>query len=113
MSNDDTIYVSRAAVATVQAATGATATVRLSGIPGEPGPIGPIGPPGPATAAAYTHVQAVPAAVWTITHPLAFQPNVTVIDSSNEQVEGDVIFGPLGTISLVFSGAFSGTAYLS
>jgi len=61
----------------------------------------------------FTYVQASPAAVWTIAHTLDYQPNVTVIDSAHEQVEGDVIYGPIGSISIIFSGAFSGTAYLS
>ena len=116
------ITTSRSPTAVVTAGPTVTGNVVLSGIPGPPGPQGEPGPPGPpgepgppgsGGGAAYTHVQAVPATVWMITHTLGYQPNVTVIDSSNEQVEGDVIYGPLGTISLVFSAAFSGTAYLS
>lgn len=60
----------------------------------------------------YTHTQATPAAVWTIAHPLAFNPNITVIDSAGSVVEGDVAYQP-GQVVLTFSGAFSGTAYLS
>ena len=92
---------------------GTTSTVEIiGGVPGPPGPQGPPGPPGSGVPA-HTHVQSVPAALWTITHALGYQPNITVVDSSNEQVEGDVIYGPVGTISLIFSAAFSGTAYLS
>lgn len=60
----------------------------------------------------YTHIQATPAAVWTISHPLTFNPNITVIDSAGSVVEGDVAY-LAGQVVLTFSGAFSGTAYLS
>lgn len=66
-----------------------------------------------AGAPSYTHVQGVAAAVWTITHDLGYMPSVTVVDSAHETVEGDVIYGPVGTISIIFSAAFAGTAYLS
>jgi hypothetical protein len=100
--------------ASVQATLNPTTTVELVGaVPGPPGPQGPPGPAGPAAAGSHTHVQGVASDVWVIVHPLAYFPNVTVIDSANEQVEGDVIYGPLGTISILFSGAFAGTAYLS
>jgi len=118
-----------AVTAEVEATTGLTAVVdvilgpsttveMVGGIPGATGPPGPpgaVGPPGPpgTGAVSYTHVQSTPAAVWVISHNLGYQPNVTVIDSSNEQVEGDVIYGPIGTISVIFSGAFSGSAHLS
>jgi hypothetical protein len=62
---------------------------------------------------AFTHVQAVASAFWTINHPLTFQPNVAVVDSSGEQVEGEVIYVDSDTVTVGFSAAFSGTAYLS
>lgn len=78
---------------------------------GPAGPPGPTGPPGPGSGA-YVHVQSVPSALWIINHGLTYTPNVTVVDSAGDQVEGDVtIIG--GTISVGFSGAFAGTAYLS
>jgi hypothetical protein len=78
------------------------------------GPPGPQGPPGPAGggSASYVHNQATPAAVWTIPHNLGFFPNVTVVDSSGAQVEGDVVFST-NQVQVTFSAAFSGTAYLS
>ena len=71
--------------------------------------------PGPPSggAQAYTHVQAVPAAVWVITHPLDFYPNVVVVDSAGDQVEGDVVYTSATVVTVSFRGAFSGTAYLS
>jgi hypothetical protein len=61
----------------------------------------------------YTHHQSIPSAVWTITHPLAFQPNVTVTDSAGEQVEGEIDYTTGSIITVSFSAAFSGTAFLS
>jgi hypothetical protein len=81
------------------------------GVQGVPGPVGPSGPQGePGGFFAYT--QPLPAAVWVIAHPLPFPPNVTVVDSAGEQVEGDVAY--VGNqVHVTFSAAFSGTAYLS
>lgn len=63
---------------------------------------------------AYVHSQSTPAAVWTIHHPLGYRPaGIVVIDSSNNEVEGDVAYPDIATVVLTFSGAFSGTAYLS
>ena len=73
--------------------------------PGSPG----VSP----SAIAYAHVQGASSALWTINHPLSFQPNVAVVDSGGEQVEGDVTYVDSDTITLEFSAAFSGVAYLS
>lgn len=62
---------------------------------------------------AYVHNQAVAAVTWVIDHPLGFRPNVTVVDSAGETVEGEVIYTDTDTITLHFSAAFSGIAYLS
>lgn len=62
---------------------------------------------------AYTHIQGSPANPWVITHNLGFYPNVTVVDSGGSNVEGDVTFPSLNQMQIAFSGAFSGTAYLS
>ena len=70
-------------------------------------------PGGAAAAPGYTHVQASASATWTINHPLGFQPNVVVVDSAGEQVEGEVDYVDGDTITVKFSAAFSGTAYLS
>ena len=77
---------------------------------GTPGPPGPPGDPG---LVSYTHVQGAAAALWTITHPLPFQPNVNVVDSAGEQVEGEVDYVAADTITVAFSAAFTGAAYLS
>jgi hypothetical protein len=68
---------------------------------------------GPSGELGYTHVQSTPAAVWSITHPLSFTPNVSVVDSADDQVEGDVSYDSPSLITLTFTAAFSGKAYLS
>lgn len=82
------------------------------GIQGGPGPPGPPGPPGSGTFS-YVHDQLVPANPWTITHNLNGYPNITVVDSSQREVEGDVTYIDLNTIQVSFAGAFAGKAYLS
>ena len=79
---------------------------------GEQGEPGPMGPPGSANVA-YRHIQSAPAAVWTIDHALGYYPNVTVISSAGEEVEGDSSYPNSAQLILTFSGAFSGVAYLS
>lgn len=73
----------------------------------------PLGSSGGATVqVAYVHNQGTPASVWTITHGLTFKPNVTVIDSAGDQVEGSLSY-TLTQVILTFAAAFSGVAYLS
>jgi hypothetical protein len=69
--------------------------------------------PGVVPQLGYTFTQASPVSVWTITHPLTFQPNVAVVDSAGDEVEGDVKHLNPTTIQVTFSAAFGGTAYLS
>jgi hypothetical protein len=73
---------------------------------------GPAGPPGPA-GGTYVHNQGVSAASWIVEHDLGYFPNVTVIDSGGTEVEGDIAHIDQNTVTLSFSAAFSGTAYLS
>jgi hypothetical protein len=63
---------------------------------------------------AFVHYQGVASATWTINHPLAFNPAVTIVDSAGTVVEGGVQYLNAHTIEVTFdTGAFSGTAYLS
>jgi len=64
-------------------------------------------------AVAYVHNQGTVAASWLIEHNLSFFPNVTVIDSSGATCEGDVAHIDNDTLTIQFSGGFTGTAYLS
>lgn len=96
-------------------------TVTAVGAQGPPGPEGPEGPEGPqgppgtggsgGTAEVFT--QNSPQTTWNITHTLGYSPNVTIVDSGGNVVEGDIQYVDITTIVATFSSAFSGTAYLS
>lgn len=82
---------------------------------GTSGPQGPKGEDGLGTVdtISYIHTQAVASDTWTINHNLIFYPNITVVDSSGNVVEGSYTYLDETTIIASFSGAFSGKAYLS
>ena len=58
----------------------------------------------------YTHQQLVASSVWIITHNLNKYPAVTVIDSANSIVVGEVEYDSKNQCTLKFNGGFSGTA---
>ena len=58
----------------------------------------------------YVHEQALPSATWVIAHNLGGLPAITVIDSANNQVEGDVRFDSEDQVTITFASAFSGKA---
>jgi len=62
---------------------------------------------------AHIHDQGTPASVWTITHNLGKYPSVTIVDSSNSEVVGEVEFISNNQVRVSFSGSFSGKAYLN
>ena len=66
-----------------------------------------------ATVATYTHSQSSAASTWSITHSLGKFPSVTVIDSSNNVVLGKVTYTNNNALTVNFTAAFSGTAYLN
>ena len=61
----------------------------------------------------YTHVQGVPNVQWNITHNLEKKPSVTVVDSADTDVMGEIIYIDNNNVQLNFSAAFSGKAYLN
>lgn len=82
----------------------------------ELGVTGPQGPQGEGVSLAevsYIHNQPSASTTWTINHNLGFYPNITVVDSSGNVVEGSYSYPNETTIIASFSGAFSGKAYLS
>lgn len=105
--------------ATTLVVTNSPVFVEVSGAPGPAGASGPAGPQGPQGPAgsggdlSYTHVQATASATWLVTHNLGKIPSVTVIDSAGSEVEGDVAYTSANSLTLNFSAAFSGTAYLN
>lgn len=94
---------------------------------GPPGPIGPEGPEGPmgpegpegpqgpsgATGTYYVHDQSIASAVWVIDHTLDYAPNVTIVDSTGREVEGEVAYTGPSQITVSFTAPFAGKAYLS
>lgn len=61
----------------------------------------------------YVHNQAVASAVWSITHNLNRWPSVEVVDSAGTVASGDVSYVSANQVTIVFSAAFAGKAYLN
>jgi hypothetical protein len=61
----------------------------------------------------YVHTQSTPAATWTVSHNLGKRPAVVVVDSAEDVVYGDIQYIDDNTVTLTFSGAFSGKAYFN
>jgi hypothetical protein len=57
--------------------------------------------------------QIAPAAIWTIVHNMNKYPNVSVVDSAGNWVIGDVAYVSGSILTVRFSAAFAGTAYLN
>ena len=57
--------------------------------------------------------QGIPSDTWEINHTLNKYPSVTVVDSMNTVVIGQVKYIDLGKIIITFNGKFSGKAYLN
>lgn len=74
---------------------------------------GPQGPAGPSQVVAYHYVQNSTSDVWVINHNLGFYPNVTVQNSAGETCEGEIVYTTTNSLTITFSSAFSGEAYLS
>ena len=61
----------------------------------------------------YFYTQSTASDVWKITHNLNKYPSVTIIDSSGNEVIGDVEYNSINQVTLTFAGAFKGTATLN
>jgi hypothetical protein len=61
----------------------------------------------------YTHTQGSSSTVWTLEHNLGFYPSVSVFMSSGDIVEGAIEHQDVNNLTITFSVAISGTAYLS
>jgi hypothetical protein len=64
-------------------------------------------------ALSYNHDQAVASNTWVINHNLNKYPSVTITDSANDEVEGEVRYNGLNSLTVRFSAPFSGKAYLN
>ena len=61
----------------------------------------------------FTYIQSTSAAVWTITHNLGKRPSIGVVDSAGTNVVGAVNHTSNNELTITFSSAFKGTAYLN
>ena len=61
----------------------------------------------------HVHTQASPATSWSITHALKGKPQVTIVDTADTCVVGDVTYNSDTQITVSFSAAFAGNAYLT
>jgi hypothetical protein len=61
----------------------------------------------------YVHTQASAATTWSITHNLRFYPNVSIVDSALSHVMGEVTYINENSLTVSFTSAFSGKAFLS
>jgi hypothetical protein len=70
-------------------------------------------PPGEGGRQSYTHNQQTASDEWVMDHPLAFEPSVTILDSFNEEVEGDISYPLASRVVARFTAPFSGRAVMS
>ena len=61
----------------------------------------------------HIHTQTTPSTTWTITHALGGKPSVTIVDTGENVVHGDVQYISATQIVCSFSGSFAGFAYLT
>jgi len=61
----------------------------------------------------YEFVQQAASATWVITHTLGGKPQVTIVDSADTHVFGEVQYNSNTEVTVTFSAAFSGKAYLT
>ena len=62
----------------------------------------------------YVHTQSSASSTWTVTHSLGYYPGgISVIDSGETIVIGDVTHTNINTFTVSFSTAFSGKVYVS
>lgn len=61
----------------------------------------------------YIYIQGTASAVWRVTHNLGKYPSVTVVDSADNVIVGEVQYISPNEIMISFVGAFSGKVYLN
>lgn len=83
------------------------------GARGAKGDPGPPGPPGSSGGSGVVWEQTFPATEWNVLHDLGYHPSVTIIDSSDRVVEGDVHYGNVGELTVSFLAPFSGRILMS
>jgi hypothetical protein len=61
----------------------------------------------------YIHTQGVASDEWVIPHTLGGHPSVTIVDSANTAVFGEVQYDSTTQVTVYFTVPFSGLAYLT
>lgn len=61
----------------------------------------------------FVYTQGSPSATWVVNHNLNKYCSVTVVDSADNTVYGDVLYNSLNQVTLTFAGAFSGKAFFN
>ena len=61
----------------------------------------------------YVHNQENAQIEWNVTHNLGKFPSVSVVDSANDEVIGEVTYIDTNSLTIKFTAAFSGKAYLN
>jgi len=61
----------------------------------------------------HIHAQGSASTTWTITHNLGGKPSVTIVDSADTVVVGEVTYNSNSEVEVNFTSAFSGFAYLT
>jgi hypothetical protein len=61
----------------------------------------------------HVHTQGAASSTWTINHTLGGKPSVTVVDSADTTVVGEITYNSNSQIVITFSVPFSGYAYLT
>lgn len=89
-----------------QGPSGATGPQGAQGQPGLPGTQGDLG-------GVFQYEQVQSSTVWQVDHNLGYYPNVTTVDSAGTRIEGDVSYPDITTVTVTFSVAIGGRAYLS
>ncbi len=100
-------------VATVTERTlGNTVTEKQTVVTATTGPQGPQGPAGTG-AATYVFNQPTASTLWHIAHGLGQFPSVTVVDTTDREIEGGVTYVDDNTIDIEFTYAQAGIAFLN
>lgn len=87
---------------------GDTIIIEGSGLTGATGPVGPAG----GGANPFNYTQPTPAATWIIPHNLGRRVQVTLFDTSFNEVETDVVQGDVNTVTATFAIPTTGSAVL-
>ena len=95
-----------------QGLTGPQGIQGIQGIQGVQGEQGIQGIQGPMHST-YIFTQPSPLDIWVITHGLLKRPSVNIVDSAGTEIEGETKYDSDSQITITFSSAFSGSAYLN